>query len=97
MDLFPDDSTMCNDYFVVYLFVVFPLGCELHEGETMSYLVTIVPQILAQSLTHIFFLKNSFIHLFLAALGRCGALWLLLLRSTGSRCAGFSSCSTRAQ
>ena len=55
MDLFPDDSTMCNDYFVVYLFVVFPLGCELHEGETMSYLVTIVPQILAQSLTHIFF------------------------------------------
>ena len=23
--------------------------------------------------------------------------WLLLLRSTGSRCAGFSSCSTRAQ
>ena len=29
--------------------------------------------------------------------GRFSLQWLLLLRSTGSRCTGFSSCSTQAQ
>ena len=56
---------------------------------------------------------NKFIYLFLAVLGlslvaasvgysslRCAGFssrWLLLLRSTGSRRAGFSSCGTEAQ
>ena len=59
-----------------------------------------------------FFLINKFIYLFLAAcrlslvamsggysLFQCAGFslqWLLLLRSTGSRRVGFSSCGTRA-
>ena len=51
-------------------------------------------------------LKDKFLLLFLAMLGfccctqafpSCGKQGLLLLRSTGSRHAGFSSCGTRAQ
>ena len=58
------------------------------------------------------FFKNKFIYLFTylfvylfiygcigSSLLRAGfsLQWLLLLRSTGSRCVGFSSCGTRAQ
>ena len=54
------------------------------------------------SVTFFFFFFNLFIYL-LEALGfslRCTGFslqWLLLLRSVGSRCAGFSSCGTQAQ
>ena len=61
--------------------------------------------------TFSFFLKFNYFYLFVAALSLCccawrysslrctgfSLRWLLLLRSTGSRHAGFSSCSTRAQ
>ena len=70
-------------------------GCFLliYVGGLFLGLYTLMKNEQKPSELNYFFFKNKFICLFLAAFWCAGfsSRWLLSLRSTGSRCAGFSS------